>query len=144
MCRRGCPRVLIEYWGHSLLYTRAPSEMSAGVAGWREDSSIRPVGSALTKSLIAAVQWAETISYPDDRLDASACMPQFLPEPTNVHIQCACARFGYITTDLHQQNRFRYNLPSVLHQKRQQAVLTASQSNYLAVKPYHFAPQVYE
>ena len=66
--------------------------------------------------MLQALKRAETVSLPDDRLDAPAFVPQFFPQPTYVRIQRACTRLRFVTKDLLQKNRSGQNLPGVLHE----------------------------
>ena len=87
---------------------------------------------------------AETVPFPEDRLDTPPFAPQFLPQPTNVRIDRARPRLRHITKDLRQKSRSGHNLSSVLHQQRQEAVLLASQGKCLAVQYHQWLAQIHE
>jgi hypothetical protein len=71
---------------------------------------------------------AETVLFPEDRLDTPPFAPQFLPQPTNMRIDRARPRLRLITKDLGQKYRSGHNLSCVLHEQGQEAVLLMTQA----------------
>jgi hypothetical protein len=68
------------------------------------------------RSLIVGImKCTETRPLPEDRLDALPFAPQFLPQPANVGIQCACVCLRRTTKDLLQKNCPWYDFATILH-----------------------------
>jgi hypothetical protein len=61
-----------------------------------------------------------------------------------VHIQRAWVRLRQRPSEFRQHNRSRHNLPGVLNQQRQQAILLASQRKRLAAQLHELPAQIHK